>query len=141
MPRILGGGGCAPHPTPNNAHRLLSCRGRSTSFKNVVTVSSRSLCALRTLSNLDITDAMRPTTKEKKKPLPIIVTMAHTCNTAAAVFQQALGCTGCSATAGRVCGRPLGQPQLVAAAERQNPTFSATVLLLMSPYPTVVMVV
>ena len=57
---------------------LLKGRGRSTSLRNVVTVSSFSLWALRTLSSLEMTDAIRPTTKEKKKPLPIMVTIAQT---------------------------------------------------------------
>jgi hypothetical protein len=49
------------------------------SFRKVVTTSMRSLAALRCESSLATRLAMRPTTKLKKKPLTIMVMMAHTC--------------------------------------------------------------
>lgn len=99
-------------------HLLLMDLGRSTSLRNAVTVSSRSPCALRTLSSLDITLAIRPTTKEKKKPLPIMVTMAQTC-------RLGNGCSKAPSTRGGGIQRCKVMSHYL--------TRSATVTLLMSP--------
>ena len=44
-----------------------------------MTTSRRSLFAVRVASRRPTSAAMRPTTYEKKKPLTIIVAMAHNC--------------------------------------------------------------
>lgn len=59
------------------AHRLLRWRGSCVSCRKVVTTSSRSLYAARLLSSRPTSAAMRPTTKEKKKPATIMVAIAH----------------------------------------------------------------
>lgn len=71
-----------PEPTQEvlrcgEAHLLLNGRGRSVSFRNVVTTSMRSLYAVRCESSFATMLAMRPTTKLKKKPLTIMVMIAQ----------------------------------------------------------------